>query len=192
MRTLLRALAVGAVLISAPRALAAPVLAIDLDPGTPAVESSADLALGGSLTLAITIANVDAAAPLNAFELDLDFDPAILAATAASVGGFLALPNDVAEADLAAPDVNLLYYTLGPGASSGSGVLAFVTFEGVSPGTSALSLSDVILSAPFGVDIPVGGLNAASIRVVPEPESALLGALGLVGLALAGARRRTA
>lgn len=190
MRTPLRVGLLAAALALPAPASALPSLAIDLDPGTPGIETSAELAQGSPITVAITISGVDLAAPLNAFELDLDIDPLILAATAVVVGSFLAAPADVAEEDLTGSDVNVLYFTLGPAASSGAGVLALVTLLGQNLGTSALSLSDVILSAPFGVEIPAGALGAASIRVVPEPASALLALGGLVGLAFAGRGRR--
>lgn len=55
------------------------------------------------------------------------------------------------------------------------------------PGTTALDLNDVILSAPFGVPIALAEVRGASITVIPEPGTALLVLAGLSGLR--GARK---
>lgn len=171
-------------LIAISPAASAVSLAVDLDPATASVEATRSIAVGESLMFAITIALVTADEPLNAFELDLAFDGTVVEALSALVGSFLAAPTDVAELSLAPPQLGLAFFTLGPGANSGSGVLALVTMRGLAPGTSALTLNDVILSAPFGEEIFVDALSGAQLQVlVPEPGTVLLLALGAGALA---------
>jgi hypothetical protein len=166
-----------------PHASRAVSLAVDLDPSTAAIEDDAAIGLGETRTLAIRIADVSAAEPLNAFELDLSFAFAVLSVLTAQSGDFLALPIETIELDLVAPDVNLAFTTLGPGAVSGSGVLALVTVQGAALGTSALVLDDVLLSAPFGEPIAVDALAHATLRVIPEPATCALVAIGCALLA---------
>lgn len=160
-------------------------LAVDLDPSTATIDDTRTILVGESLTFTITIEGVSAIEPLNAFELDLSYDDTLLEPLSAAVGTFLASPTDVAELALTPIEIGLAFFTLGPGAVSGSGVLAFVTMRGVAPGTSLLALNDVILSAPFGEEIAFDSLSSAELTVVvPEPASAILLALGAGMLAL--------
>jgi hypothetical protein len=182
------AAAAFALLLLAPAPARAISLAVDLDTSTVAIDDERTIAVGESLTFAIAIAGVSASEPLNAFELDLSYDDLLLEALAAAVGTFLAPPTDVAELALTPSEIGLAFFTLGPGAVSGDGVLAFVTMRGLDAGTSLLALNDVILSAPFGEEIAFDSLFSAELTVViPEPASAVLIALGAGAL---GCRRR--
>jgi hypothetical protein len=184
----LRLLAAALVLLWAAPALAIPFVEVDTDPLAPGVQASRTVAPGESFDVDIVI-TVDALAPLNAFELDLLFDASVLSALAVADGGFLAAPRFVIEADVAAPDVNLAIFTLGPGAVTGFGVLGSIHFEAAAAGTSALALANVKLSGPFAGPIPAL-LVDGSIEVrepgpqpVPEPRAALLFGLGFAFVA---------
>jgi hypothetical protein len=178
------------VALGAGSASAAPLLALDFDLLLPGVQSSASIAPGESLTVEIRISGVDAGAPLNAFELDLGFDPAVASATSAAIGSFL-VPTVLAIENAIGPnDVGLAAATLGPGAAFGEGVLATVLFEGLAAGTSVLSLDDVILSSPFGAQIAGVTLQGGTLHVVPEPTTALLVGLGVAVLTFASRRAR--
>lgn len=189
-------------LAAAPRtAWSAPLLGVDLDPATPGVQSSIELAPGASFDVDIVISGVDAASSLSGFELDLDFTSSVVLATSVADGGFLLATVLTVQSDLAAPDVEFAEVTLGLGGATGSGVLARVAFQAVGIGTSALSLSDVILThvvRPGVVEaVSIGGLSSASVRVVapgsaavPEPAGALLFATGTAFVAAALRRPR--
>lgn len=177
--------------LAARPSLAVPILSVDVDPLTPGIQSSGSIALGVSATIDVVITDVT---DLHDFELDLDFAPAILGATMVVGGPFLPTPLTI-ESDITAPDVNFAQVSLLPlTGASGSGVLASVTFDTLSGGTSFLSLNDVILAAPLGLPIflspddVVGGSLRVVGTAIPEPATALLLGLGL--LALASSRRR--
>ena len=170
-------------------AAGAPILALDLDPALPGVQASTSLAVGGAVVAEIWISGVDASDPLHALELDLLFDPGILAASAASVASFLAAPFLEIENVLGAGQVGLAATTLGPGAAFGSGLLATVTLVATGPGESALALSNVLLSEPFGAQIPDVTLQPALLLVVPEPGVGMLLAATCL-LALSGRKER--
>jgi hypothetical protein len=160
---------------------------VDLDPLAAGVQSTRSVALDAVLTVHVVIAGVDAGSPLNGFELDLGVDPTRLAALGASLGDFLPLPRLLIESDVTPPDVNVAAVSIGPVGGAGDGVLAVVTLRADAPGAALLALDDVVLSAPFGVPIGVGALQAATLTVVPEAGSAACLALGA---ALLGCRRR--
>jgi hypothetical protein len=181
---------------------AAPLLAVDVDPATPGVQSSIELAVGASFSVDIVISGVDAASSVSGFELDLDFASSVVVATSVSDGGFLLAPVLLVESDIAPPDVNFAEVTLGLGGATGSGVLARVAFQAVGLGTSALALNDVIVThvvRPGVVEVvPLEGIANASVRVVgpgsspvPEPTGALLFGAGMwvVAARLRRARR---
>jgi hypothetical protein len=157
-------------------------IAIDLDPSTDAVEDAATIPLGATLTLAIRIAGVPAATPLNAFELDVAFDPAIATPLGAQEGGFLVPPVETVEV-LLAPEIGIAFATFGASAATGAGILATVDVRGDAFGSTPLTLNDVILSAPFGEEIAFDSLFNATLFVVPEPATSLLVLAGCVGLA---------
>ena len=77
--------------------------------------------------------------------------------------------------------------TLLPAGAIGSGVLATIVFEAALAGDSALDLHNLVLAAPFGVQIQLGGVADGSISIagsnpVPEPSSGLLFALGFAAV----------
>ncbi|QQO54162.1 MAG: hypothetical protein N838_13220 [Thiohalocapsa sp. PB-PSB1] len=113
----------------------------------------------------VVISGVDAVAPLNAFEFALSYGGTVLGAQSVVDGGFLLAPSIVLQDDLTVPDVNFAVSTLLPTGAVGDGVLAAITLEALMAGTASLELTQVDLSAPFGVPIAVGGIADAEVNV---------------------------
>lgn len=176
--------------ICASSAFALPTLSIDLDPGTPGVQSTATVTSGEMFSADIVIAGVDLFSPLNGFELDVSFDSSVVSATAVASGGFLLPPSLVVQSLITATEVEFAEVTLFPAGASGSGVLATISFDAVGSGTSLLDLHAVILAAPFGIPIFTAAINDATVTAVPEPGTALTLISGLI--AFGGFVRRSA
>ena len=100
-------------------------------------------------------------------------------------GGFLLAPTFVVQNSIGAVSVEFAEVTLLPFGASGAGTLATITFDAILPGFSDLDLTNVILAAPFGVQIGVGEVLDGSVtvrdsvNVIPEPSGLLLSAIGL-------------
>ena len=174
-------------LVWATPSLGLPVVVVDMDPSTPGIQDTLAAALGITVAVDVVVLGVEAGAPLNAFEFDLDFSSAILTPVSVVGGGFLLDPTVVAQLVLGAVSVEFAEATVGSGSVTGDGVLATVTFDTVGLGTSPLDLNDVILSAPFGVPIATAGVTDGEI-VVPEPSTLVLVGVGLT--AAVATRRR--
>lgn len=179
---------------------AVPIVSVDADSMTPGIQASAtvDLATATSHEIDVVITDVEALAPLNAFELDLDFDPSILDATGVSSGGFLLAPTFVVQSVVGASTVEFAEVTLLPFGAVGDGVLATITFDLAGIGISALDLNNVILSAPFGIPIVPASVDDGSLTVIdssispapmPEPSTSALFAMGIFGLKYLRRRR---
>ena len=171
---------------------AIPIVSVDVDPTTPGIQTSIIVSPSTSFAVDIVIAGVDSTAPLNGFEFDLSFDPSILTATSVADGGFLLPPVFVVQSIIGAMIVEFAEVSLLPAGASGAGVLATIMFDAIDPGTSALDLNNVLLTAPFGLEIPTESVNDGSVTVqgataVPEPGTLLLFGSGL--LLLIGRRR---
>jgi hypothetical protein len=157
---------------------------------------------GSMVSVAVRIADIT---DLYAYNFSLNFDSTLLQATGYTAGEFLGGPDDayfgVADLDNGSGTVSYAYGGVaGPGAGiSGSGTLAYFTFETLGVGISGLDFSDVLFlnSSPDGNgDIAVGAING-SLAVeapvtppggdVPEPASWMLVGVGMIA---AGALRR--
>jgi len=175
-------------------AAAVPILSVDADPGTPGIQSVLSIPFGNPFTVDVVIIGVETGQPLNAFQFDLVFDPLRLAATGVVSGGFLPAETIVLLDDITPPDVMYAEASLGGGAV-GHGVLASISFDTLSVGTSDLDLMNVILAAliPPGGEIPAqvsgGRVTVTSGQAIPEPSTLLLLGMGVGGLLAAGRRR---
>lgn len=164
-------------------AVAASAATVQIDP------ASTIMAGTGALNVRITDV-VD----LYAWQFDLAFDPVLLAANAASEGAFLSGGGttffSVITLDNTTGTVTLLNTLIGPEPGvSGSGTLATIHFVALSAGTSAITLSNIVLLDSILGDIPAdvrnGSVTAVPGAVIPEPNSGFLLA-SVSGLALVG------
>ena len=122
--------------------------------------------------------------PVLGWGLDLTFDPAVVQRVSPPAIGADWLAVTASDGDGLAG--------IAAGGLTGDRRLAIVSFQAIALGSTSFVLSDTLtdLSEGFALD-PAGfaavQYQSASVNVVPEPGTALLTALGLVGLA---ARRR--
>jgi len=167
------------VLLSPARAYADAVLSIQTPPTVPP---------GNTFVVGVNISNVT---DLYSFQFDLSFNPAILQVTSVLEAAFLPsggttffIPGTI---DNTAGNVTLNADTLIgaiPGVS-GSGTLVLFDFTALAQGTSALTISNVILQ-----DSTLATLNSTTTAgsvTVPEPSSLMLlgaGLFGILGLTL--------
>jgi Cohesin domain/PEP-CTERM motif len=152
---------------------------------------------GDVLTLGIRVTDIT---DLFTFGFDLAFDPTVLQATSIVEGDFLSSAINTQDGGTffgpGAISEGLVSFTLGSlfgptqlGAS-GSGALAFITFQALTGGSTSLSLLNVFLldSTGTGVEIPadiLSGLVTVAPTSVPEPST-----LGLLGIGLAVLARK--
>jgi hypothetical protein len=152
--------------------------------------------LGDPLDVAVRVSGLGNLAPpsLSTFDLDVSFDPTVLAYTGAEFGD----PVLGDQLDLFALGslsgetpglgvVNLFEVSLDlpddlDNLQAESFVLFTLHFDALTPGTSALALAANELGDAIG-DPLSADLGAGSVNVVPEPGSARLLAPGLVLLA---------
>lgn len=140
------------------------------------------------------------------FSFDLTFDPALLTAISVTAGDFLAtalpdpLPPETGVTFIPGT-ISLGLVSLTAGSifgsatqlgATGSGALAFITFQAAAPGTASLALENVVLldsSIPFGQEIGAtigsGTVSIANPQPVPEPST-----LALLGVGLAAVARK--
>jgi general secretion pathway protein D len=156
------------------------------------VDGPVSVTVGDTFSVGIAVTG---AGNLFGFEFDLDFDPAVVRATGIVSGGFLPvfmgiLPPIVVESDVTGSNANYAEVAIGLfGTPVGDGILATIQFEALATGVSALTLNDVVLSAPLGGVIAVdslvnGSVDVAGVIALPEPATVLVLAIGLLGLGL--------
>jgi hypothetical protein len=188
-------------LCSAVMLLALAVTAPAATAATITVSSSAATVTVGSLVQFDVVANLGPDEFISAFDLDVGFDPGLLAFESLVIGdsfgddaltGFLAIAGilDFYLVSLVS-DLDLL------AAQSGSVLLARLFFTALGPGATGVGvlgpLDDPFLSL-FGSDeLPISGLQDANVTVsqaVPAPASLTLLVMGLAGLGTLRRRRR--
>ena len=122
----------------------------------------------GTASASVTDVRVQEVENLYGYQLELHYDPAIVHAESIELGPFIS-PDWVLDQDIdnttgvIALAVSQRHATP---PRDGEGRLAQVRWRGESPGTSALTLTDVKLAEPGGVQIPVD-VESGDIEVVP-------------------------
>lgn len=154
---------------------AAPILTIALGPS---------VGVGGVVEASVNVADV---ADLYAFQFDFTFDPSVVGAVDVTEGSFLSTAGSTlfepGTIDNPLGTITFIAGTLvgAPPGASGSGTLATIRLMGLAPGTSGLTLSNVILldSALADIRAEIGG---GSVSIVPEPATLVLVSFGLAAL----------
>jgi general secretion pathway protein D len=120
---------------------------------------------------------------LYAYQFDIAFDPAIVFATGVSEGSFLSSGGATffIAGTIGAGTITGTANTLvGPVPGvNGSGTLAMLRFQGLSAGTAAIALTNIVLlnsaSGDISADVQNGSVTVlAGPPGIPEPSSALL------------------
>jgi LysM repeat protein len=137
--------------------------------------ATTEIVVGNKTTVDIRVENVS---DLFGVEVHLTFDPALLEVEDADAGkaGVQIEPGSFINPYFTAQNVvdqgaGKIDYSVSQGPSdtavSGSGVVATITFEGESAGTSALNITSVVLAAPGGVPIS-SAKQGGSVTVTPN------------------------
>ena len=188
------AVVVASVLFAAREAAATPIVSL--------VPSLTNVTVGGTTTVNVSISD---AVDVFAFQFDLGFNSARISASNLVEGSFLAgggdtffVPGSIDNlgGSIAFTGNTLLTAIAG---ESGGGILATVTFTGLSEGLAGLSLFNVVLlDSSLSTIVPVttaGGLvnvtQSTTPVPVPEPATWLLVASGLSALRWRRRRVRT-
>jgi hypothetical protein len=129
--------------------------------------------IGVPFTVDIVVDNV---VNLGAYELTLEFDPAVLEYVGVQNGPFLGSSGRAASCLPSAgggASIRMVCLTLGPepAGPSGSGVLATLTFGAVNTGTSVLYIKEVILTDPFANVMSAAESVHGSVSVGPAPTT---------------------
>jgi len=143
--------------------------------------SSSNVNVGDNFTVDVNISNVT---DLYGFQFDLSLAPGVLSAISITEGSFLAgggatffIPGTIDNtAGVISFTANTLLGTV-PGVGD-SGTLAVLAVDGLSPGTSSIDLSNVLLLDsnlnPINFDLQAGSITVAPVTATPEPSSITL------------------
>lgn len=173
-------------------AVATPAWSANLD----FVPAASSFVQGSSLNVDVVVSGLAAGEQIGAFDLIVNFDPAVLGLSGYQLGNQLGDAFD--SSDTSAGSIGAGQFNLGQisfladlSAQPAAFTLATLSFTGLTAGISALSFSNVILGDTWGAEF-AADLGSATLNVsaVPEPGTP---ALLLAGIALLGlmARRRT-
>ena len=166
--------------------------------------SSGSLGVGGTKSVDVVISGLGAASAqsVGVFDIDVLFDSSLLSLGGVTFGtglDVLGLGSVQIATDGAPGTVNVFELSLDTPADldllqPDSFTLFTLLFEGVVPGTSALSLAVNAVGDAEGVGIDVGvsggELTVTDVSVVPLPAAAWLLLSGLAGLGVLGRRKR--
>jgi len=172
--------------INAYRALLALATLVRIEPPDTTVR------IGSPFTVTASILNVT---DLGGFQFELTYDPTCVEAIGATLGPFLgSTGRSVAEVGPTFEPGSVTYgaYSFGadPG-PNGDGVLATITLEATSVGTSTLHLQDVVATDTIGVAIAVGTQDG-NVRVTCHEDVNGDGVINIVDIQLVAARWNTA
>jgi hypothetical protein len=151
---------------------------------------------GDSIALDLVVSGLGSGGPdsLGAFDISVAFDPAVLAFTGYSLGGFL---GDVGLAEaidasagaaggaVSLAEVSLLTAPELDALQPGAFILATLEFDVINLAASTVTqlsvLSGAVLGDAFGSSLAVTGLGSASIVGVPVPGTLYLLTASLLG-----------
>ncbi len=164
--------------------------------------SSTTVGVGNTFSLNVDIADVT---DLYAFQFDVGFDPTLLAATSESEGPFLSsagttifFPGTIDNVGGAISGTgDVLSGAISGASTSGTpGLLATLQFTALAEGTSAISLSNIVLLDSSLNDISFtsmdGSVTVVPVGAVPEPRLILVLFAGFLILLAFHVRRRRA
>ena len=164
--------------------------------------SSTTVGVGNTFSLNVDIADVT---DLYAFQFDVGFDPTLLAATSESEGPFLSsagttifFPGTIDNVGGAVSGTaDVLSGAISGASTSGTpGLLATLQFTALAEGTSAISLSNIVLLDSSLNDISFtsmdGSVTVVPVGAVPEPRLILVLFAGFLILLAFHVRRRRA
>ena len=143
--------------------------------GTSVTVDSRDVSVGDTFTIDVTV-NPEGNSVYSA-QYDMEFNPAILQVTDQDTGDFLT--QDGKNSITVKNTFNNTIGKLGYGETrmsvtsgvTGAGVLATITFEAVSAGSTDLVLSDVVVGDPNAQSIEGVVLNPGTVNVSGEPQN---------------------
>ena len=164
-------------------ALAVGVAALPMTAATISVVPARTAMVGDTITADINISDV---LDLYAFQFDLSFDPGILEASPATDGLFLGSGGFFEGfTDNALGTMTFISDSLAgpvPG-MSGAGTLASIQFTAVGPGTSLITVANLILLDSTLADIAaVTNGSTVTVSAIPEPGTVSFALLGLAAL----------
>ncbi|HTR38266.1 MAG TPA: cohesin domain-containing protein [Bryobacteraceae bacterium] len=161
---------------------------------------SQTVGVGNTVDVNVDITDVS---DLYAFQFDVGFDPTLLAATSESEGPFLSsagttifLPGTIDNIGGAiSGTADVLSGAISGASTSGTpGVLATLQFTSLAEGTSAISLSNIVLLDSSLNDISFtsidGSATVVPVGAIPEPRLILVLFAGFLAIAAFQARRR--